>query len=578
VLSAILAASRQSLLRELRQRLGETRVALVRAGAEEEQQKALSRAIGQLDDLFMLVVVGEFNAGKSAVINALVGERVLEEGVTPTTSRIQLLRHGAERTRTQRGGDYEELTLPLPLLRDTSIVDTPGTNAVLRGHEALTREFVPRADLVLFVTSADRPFTETERTFLETIRDWGKKLVVAVNKTDILDGPEDVRKVVEFVRDKLRELLGLRPEVFAVSARQAARSKAAGAAPAPEATGFGALEAYLTRTLDDGERLRLKLASPLGVAERVLEIAADTVKARLALVAADEAALAEVEGARVQQLAELSRDLRLRVAEAEKPLLELESRGLRQLDEALRPAALPRLLGAADSAAAFRHEVSAGLAGPADRRAEGVVDALVHAELRLWSVLGERLEPRRAAHGGSVAGLPVKPRAHERARVLQALQRDCHRALEGYDARDASAQLAGEARQAAWLTLLLGASALASAGVALARAQGGSSPLPWLGAAAVLALLSLVPLPRLRARQRLRFAGSLAGLRQRFTTALRAGYERELEASQQRFEEALAPFTRHVKAEGEKLRGHLHELAGRRRELQALRGQVAALR
>ena len=103
----------------------------------------------------------------------------------------------------------------------------------MRGHEALTREFVPRSDLVLFVTSADRPFTETERTFLESIRDWGKKVVVAVNKTDILEKPDDVRKVVEFVRDKLRELLGLRPEVFAVSARQAWKTKAAGVRARP---------------------------------------------------------------------------------------------------------------------------------------------------------------------------------------------------------------------------------------------------------------------------------------------------------------------------------------------------------
>ena len=72
-------------------------------------------------------------------------------------------------------------------------MDTPGTNAVLREHEALTREFVPRSDLVLFVTSADRPFTESERAFLEAIRDWGKKIVVVVNKIDILETEDDLR-------------------------------------------------------------------------------------------------------------------------------------------------------------------------------------------------------------------------------------------------------------------------------------------------------------------------------------------------------------------------------------------------
>jgi hypothetical protein len=117
------------------------------------------------------VVVGEFNAGKSAVINALLGDRILDEGVTPTTSRIGLLRHGPAVFREAKGASLEIVTAPVEVLRELNIVDTPGTNAVLREHEALTREFVPRADLVLFVTSADRPFTESERAFLETIRD-----------------------------------------------------------------------------------------------------------------------------------------------------------------------------------------------------------------------------------------------------------------------------------------------------------------------------------------------------------------------------------------------------------------------
>jgi small GTP-binding protein len=194
MLQRILDDARKGLLLDVHQKLGELRVALVRAEAPDEHQKALGQAITQLDELFLLVVVGEFNAGKSAVINALLGERVLEEGPTPTTSRIELVKYGAERKRTPAGGDYEEITLPIEILREMNVVDTPGTNAVVKGHEALTREFVPRSELVLFVTSADRPFTESERTFLEAIRDWGKKLVVAVNKIDILEQPGTSRR------------------------------------------------------------------------------------------------------------------------------------------------------------------------------------------------------------------------------------------------------------------------------------------------------------------------------------------------------------------------------------------------
>ncbi len=413
MLSRILDDTRKQLVQDLRQKLGELRVALVRAEATEEGQKAVGRAIGQLDELFLLVVVGEFNAGKSAVINALVGERVLEEGPTPTTSRIQLLKHGLERTRTPAGGDYETITLPVAILREMSVVDTPGTNAVVRGHEALTREFVPRSDLVLFVTSADRPFTETERTFLESIRDWGKKLVVAVNKTDILEKPDDVRKVVEFVRDNLRELLGLRPEVFAVSARQAWKTKAAGVAPDPLTTGFGALETYLTRTLDDAERLRVKLQGSLGVAERAVDGASDAAKSRLVVVTEDEAVLKEIESLLLQQLQDQTRDFRLRLSEAERPLVELEKRGDEWLDQTLRVTGALGLLDAERTAAGFRH---GGHSRAADRRRQARRGRRGRARRRRGAALagarrapgaaprGPRRAPARSARDGAGAG------------------------------------------------------------------------------------------------------------------------------------------------------------------------------
>ena len=87
------------------------------------------------------------------------------------------------------------VTAPVELLRDVHVVDTPGTNAIIREHERITADFVPRSDLVLFVTSADRPFTETERAFLEQVRGWGKKVVIVINKIDILEDEQQVADV-----------------------------------------------------------------------------------------------------------------------------------------------------------------------------------------------------------------------------------------------------------------------------------------------------------------------------------------------------------------------------------------------
>ena len=65
--------------------LGDLVAALARLEVAPDDQETFLRSVRQLDELFLLVVVGEFNAGKSAFINALLGQRVLEEGVTPTT-------------------------------------------------------------------------------------------------------------------------------------------------------------------------------------------------------------------------------------------------------------------------------------------------------------------------------------------------------------------------------------------------------------------------------------------------------------------------------------------------------------
>src|SRR5919112_266088 len=234
--------------------------ALERFGTDvaADDLRRFQEAREQLNGLFLLVVAGEFNSGKSSFINALLGERVLPEGVTPTTDRINVLRHGAEVTEELREAYLLERTHPADVLREISIVDTPGTNAIIRRHEELTRDFVPRSDLVLFVTSADRPFTESERTFLEQIRQWGKKIVFIINKIDILSREEEREEVIRYVGDNAAALLGETPQIFAVSARQAMQARVGpsdGGSPADaeqlwDQSGFAEVEDYLLNTLD----------------------------------------------------------------------------------------------------------------------------------------------------------------------------------------------------------------------------------------------------------------------------------------------------------------------------------------
>lgn len=114
---------------------------------ETSDSDHLRQALDQLNELFLLVVVGEFNSGKSALINALLGEPFLTEGVTPTTDRIYIVKHGEPGNPEFISEDVRVVRYPAEILREVHIVDTPGTNAVLRHHEAIVREFIPRSDI-----------------------------------------------------------------------------------------------------------------------------------------------------------------------------------------------------------------------------------------------------------------------------------------------------------------------------------------------------------------------------------------------------------------------------------------------
>ncbi len=225
-MQAILNPEQEELLKRTRDVLGQLRDVLTETAVSPENRSALIESIRQLDELFMLVIAGEFNAGKSAFVNALLGQKLLPEGVTPTTSQIYLLKYGEKTEQMPVETGVWVQTAPVDILQEIVIVDTPGTNAILREHEALTAEFIPRSDLVLFITSADRPFTESERAFLSQIRDWGKKVVLIVNKIDILASAAEREQVITFVTDSARKLVGDVQAVFPTSAKLAQEAKA----------------------------------------------------------------------------------------------------------------------------------------------------------------------------------------------------------------------------------------------------------------------------------------------------------------------------------------------------------------
>jgi small GTP-binding protein len=552
--------------------------------------ETLHRVTLALQELFLLVVAGEFNAGKSAFINALVGEQVLAEGVTPTTATVTLLRQGEPPAVHQRPDGVEERVHPAAFLRDVAIVDTPGTNAVLRHHEQLTADFIPRSDLVLFVTSADRPFTESERQFLERIRDWGKKIVLVLNKVDLLKTEDEVNEVLGFVRQHATQLLGRTPEMFAISARLAQQARRASAGEQGvdlwQTSRMGALRDYLTRTLDDTGRARLKLLSPLGVMQRLVLKYQDEAHKRRALLDEDARTVENLEAQLAAQRADMERSFEQRLRSVENLVLEMRVRADAFFDEMVRLGRVIDLAQRPKVRAAFEREVIADAPERIEQTVDELIDWLVEQEHRRGQDVSDYLARRRQT-GGSVLGAPGTPDDslvvggigatfdYNRRTVLQRVAQAATRALGSYDREAEAAELSSSLQGAVAQTAVAGVGAV-GLGVGIAVAIGtAAADFTGIVAGMVLAGLGLGILPYRRRRAKAQFAERADALRQRLASTLREQFRKELEGGEERLREALAPYTRFVRVEHERVAQTATTLDEIQRELDGLHQQLA---
>ena len=550
----ILNSDQDELLKQTRSTLGRLRELLAQTEATPSDRKALVDSIGQLDELFLLVVTGEFNSGKSAFINALLGETLQKEGVTPTTDQIYWLKYGekSEKIAGERGIWIQRS--PAELLRKISIVDTPGTNAIMREHEALTANFIPRSDLVLFITSADRPFTESERYFLAQIQEWGKKIVLIVNKIDILTSEDDVQQVVDFVTTASQKLIGASPVIFAVSTRLAQKKDAGGR--------FGPLETYIKDTLDDDSRFRLKLLNPLGVGGRIVSQQLGEVRAHLKVLQDDNSLLDDVQRQMIYYDEDMQRNFKARLGEIDNLLYEMEKRGNNFLDDRIRLVRIPELLRSKQLEADFEKEVVDKTPEQIEERVSELVDWLVEQDLRQWTAVSNHLTERSAEHDGRIVGESGPKEgtmAYDRQRLIESIGKATKRTVETFDKEKEAEELAQSARAAvvntglAGIGLGLGVAVVIAAHTALLDFTG-------VFAGLTAAALGLLILPSRKRKAKQEFAAKLEDLRTSLVSSLTQQFEREMRRSTQRIEDTIAPFTRFVRAEEEKLSNQRDQL------------------
>jgi small GTP-binding protein len=577
----ILDERREALVDRQRGLLGRLISFLKDFGASREDAELVRRALTDLEEMFLLVIVGEFNSGKSAFVNALLGADVAEEGVTPTTDRITVLRHAEEPVQRSRRDGVFEKGYPNEFLREISIVDTPGTNAIIRHHEELSRGFVPRSDLVLFVTSAERPLTESERGYLELIRDWGKKILLVINKADLLADEGKREEVRSFVEGGIRSALGLTPPIFFVSSLLARKAKAATNTMERDAlmraSGFPELENYVTDLLDEEGRVRLKMESPLGVVEELNRRYRGAVNERLALLDEDFRTAENVEAQLELYREDMDRDFEARMAEIENIVLRMNERGDAWLEENIRFGNVFELFRQERVSERFAREVVADTEELVDERVDELVDWMVDRNLKQWRTVVDYVNRRRQAdYDERLIGEVGDAFEYNRGELLRSVGKNAQDVVQRYDRERESQKLALALQGAVAQTAAFEVGAVGIGAVVVAIASTRFLDVTGIIAGAILAGYGLFILPNRRRKAREEFRGKTDALRERLGEVVRRQFETELSRSIERMREAIAPYTRFVRSEHTRMSRAGEDLTAIDAEADVLRAEISA--
>lgn len=563
----------EELLKDERKVLNDLQLILEGSGIEQEDREALKHSLQQIDDLFLIVVVGEFNSGKSAVINALLGQEILEVGVTPTTTKIHLLRYGEREERKVLNEHQLLLTFPIEFLLNLIIVDTPGTNAILREHEIITSRFIPRSDLVLFITSADRPLTESERQFLEHIRIWGKKVVWVINKIDILKSDLERIQIEEFVQKNIQPLLDENPVIFSVSAHLALKAKQTHDPSLLEKSRFESLEQYIQHTLDEMERFRLKLLNPLGVGILLTQKYQEVVSSRLQFLKSDFELIDEIEAQLRLYREDMQHHFTSRMAEVENLLYEMESRGQAFFEETFRLGRVFDLLSKHRIQKEFERQVVADTPQRIETKVGEIIHWLVDSDLRQWEAVSKHLRERTQEHQRKMLGDVEMGRFyHDRQGLLDTILRETRRVIETYDRTQEAKAIAESAQTAVATSAALEAGAIGLGALVTTIATTAAADITGVLMASFMALIGLFIIPARRRQGRIKLMEKIASVRIQLAQSLQNHFKKEIDRCLERLRETIAPYTRLIRSEHEKIINLQSELQRCSQEMYRLKG------
>jgi small GTP-binding protein len=560
---------------------------LAQSDAARADLDRLASLVNEMDELFLLVVVGEYNSGKSTFINALLGDEVFAMGDLPTTRAISILRYGEAGPPEAIGEHLQLFHYPLEVLRDLDIVDTPGTNSIERMEEEITREFVPRADLILFVTSLLQPLTASELDFLTHIREWGKKVVFVVNGIDRRNTDEQLDRVRDYLTREVTARLGASaPSLYFISALHALRGKLAArpgqsqdspAAPTTDSRNeYLALERYVLETLRETERVRLKLLTPLGVLRHVLKGNVSTMAARLLVVDEDANVLRSIREQLLAYSKEMRTDSERYLIEMRNVLYELERRGRSWFERTIRigNAFFLRNKDAVENR--FRAEVVQDTPQAIESVVHRMVDWTVQRNLKLWRSVFVELDAHttRLRDAGALAPDGDTEFQYNREELFARLREPVERRLDEFDTEREAREIVTSVKEAVMSAFGVNVLAIGLGGIFLAVFTTAALDFTGVLTATLFAIAGWLIIPARRRQLMGDFEAKIAKLNDDLAALLRTTFEEQLTRYERQLLEVLAPYERFLQTERAKLDTGLNALREAEREVAALERRV----
>ena len=402
----------------------------------------------------LFVVVGEVKAGKSSLLNALFGQEFCKVDVLPATDRVYIFKYGQREESVDVSAQVAERYQPIGFLKNFNIVDTPGTNTMVAEHQEITENFIPRADLVLFVFSVVNPWGASAWELLKFVNQkWLKNVVFVLQQAD-LRNPSEIEIIEKHLRETANQKLGFAPPTFAVSARNSGSDQTT----LWEESKFEPFEQHINLMVDQSRHGLGKLASTCQTATVILSDSGLRVQNLLSTIMRDEEQLTRLEGILAERKGQTLRQVGGFLRGIEQACRRCEAEGQELLEHNLSFWRTWRLVfGKAEWQEKFQADLENKMRDLIQPQVENALQ-LLETDLRsLWPQLQDTMDNQFKGDARVQMSQTIPDFARQRRELLQSIQLTLVERIAG---RGMEAQLERMFRETAnWLRVPAGVAA-----------------------------------------------------------------------------------------------------------------------